>query len=323
MQSVLSSLRYILDIYKNASPVQKGLGLGISVTLTSLAIIARYLGRYKEDMRGKNVLLLGASSDIGEEIALSYARKGARLALASRREELLHRVAALCKRLGSPEVKVICTDVTNEEECKNVIDQTVDGLGGIDILVLNQAAVRVENRFEKYSDMKDMRHVFEVNFFGSVQITQYALPFLKKSKGQIAVISSIKAKRGMPNDSNTIASNCALHGFFNSLRLELINDGVSVSIVLLASLPKKIVNRLSSHESGGFDLDKLPPVVPSVVGRRVVKATEERQKEVVVAGILQRWLFTKIALFSPSTFDKIISTAAAASSSRSKQQATI
>nr|XP_023916576.1 11-beta-hydroxysteroid dehydrogenase 1B-like isoform X2 [Quercus suber]POF05389.1 11-beta-hydroxysteroid dehydrogenase 1a [Quercus suber] len=165
-----------------------------------------------ENVANKVVLITGASSGIGEHIAYEYARRGAILALVARRENRLQIVANKAQELGSPEVIVIRADVSKDEE--------------LDHLVNNAGVIRVD----LFEDSTDIASVMDINFWGSVYSTHYAVPHLRKSKGKIVVISSTAARLSLPRLSLYSASKAAQICFFESLRAEFGPD-IGITIV--------------------------------------------------------------------------------------------
>ncbi|KAL4634515.1 hypothetical protein ACB092_04G205200 [Castanea dentata] len=179
-----------------------------------------------ENVANKVVLITRASSGIGEHIAYEYARRGAILALVARRENRLQIVANKAQELGSPEVIVIRADVSKDEECKHFIDETMNHFGRLDHLVNNAGVSRVD----LFEDSTDIASIMDINFWGSVYSTHYAVPHLRKSKGKIVVISSAAAWLCTPRLSFCSASKAAQICFFESLRAEFGPD-IGITIV--------------------------------------------------------------------------------------------
>jgi len=174
-------------------------------------------------------IVTGASSGIGRALALHLASQGAKVVLAARRAELLEQAATECQRLGG-EALAIPTDISNEAQCKALIDKTIERFGQLDMLV-NNAGLAVVARLEDYTHLRLFQHTLDVNFYGAVYCSYYALPHLKRSNGRIVAISSLGGKVPVPYNSPYVASKFAMHGFFDSLRIELVRHGVSVTII--------------------------------------------------------------------------------------------
>ena len=124
--------------------------------------------------RGQVVIVTGASAGIGKALALQLARQGAKVAIAARRTERLEEVATTCRALGA-EVLVVPTDVSNEAQCKALAEKTVAAFGRLDMLI-NNAGLAVLSLFADYPDLHLFRYTMDVNFYGAVYCTYYALP---------------------------------------------------------------------------------------------------------------------------------------------------
>ena len=182
-----------------------------------------------EAFRDQVAVITGASSGIGKALALQLAGQGSRAVIAARRAERLEDVAEECRARGG-EVLVVPTDVSAEAQCKALIEKTIDRFGRLDMLI-NNAGLAVLARLEDYTDLQLFRQTIDVNFYGAVYCTYHALPHLKQSRGRIVAISSLGGKAPAPCNSPYIASKFAMHGFFDSLRIELIRSEVSVTII--------------------------------------------------------------------------------------------
>ncbi|MEP6780145.1 MAG: SDR family oxidoreductase [Gemmatimonadaceae bacterium] len=177
----------------------------------------------------KVVLVTGASSGIGAELARQFATAGARVVLAARDVVRLEEVAAQCRANGA-EALVVHVDVGDEASCKAMIDSAIVHYGSLDIIV-NNAGLGARGRFDTITDLSIFEKVMRVNFFGSVFCTSYALPYLKESRGQIVAISSLSGLAGVPNRTAYGATKHAMAGFFDSLRVELGGSGVDVTVI--------------------------------------------------------------------------------------------
>lgn len=173
------------------------------------------------------VVLTGASAGIGRELALQMASQGAWLALAARDAQRLEEVAEQCRQRGGRAL-VVPTDVTSQKACENLIARTVQEYGRIDTLVCN-AGISMWARFDELEDLSAFDRMMQINYMGSVYCTQFALPFLKTSRGRIVSISSLAGRTGVPMRSGYVASKHAQTGFFESLRIELQDTGITVT----------------------------------------------------------------------------------------------
>jgi short-subunit dehydrogenase len=184
----------------------------------------------KDDaFRGQVVIITGASAGIGRSLALQLARQGAKVAIAARRAERLEEVAAECRTLGA-EALVVPTDVADETQCRALVEKTVATFGRLDMLI-NNAGLAASAPFEEFPDLTLFRHTMDVNLYGAVHCTYYALPYLKQTRGRIVAISSMGGKAAIPYNTPYCASKYGMHGFYDSLRMELYQHGVGVTVI--------------------------------------------------------------------------------------------
>ena len=179
--------------------------------------------------REQVVIVTGTSAGIGRSLAILLASQGAKVVIAARRADRLEQVAAECRVRGG-EVLVVPTDVSDKDQCKNLIDKTVATFGRVDMLI-NNAGMAASALLDEFPDLRLFRQTVDVNFYGTVYCTYYALPHLKQSKGRIVAVSSLGGKSAIPYNTPYCSSKYALHGFFDSLRMELVPQGVSCTVV--------------------------------------------------------------------------------------------
>jgi short-subunit dehydrogenase len=182
-----------------------------------------------DPFREKVVIVTGASAGIGKSLAMRLASQGSKVVIAARRVERLELVALECRSLGG-EVLVVPTDVSDETQCKRLVEKAIDKFGSLDMLI-NNAGLAASALFDEFPNLHLFRQTMEVNFYGAVSCTYYALPHLKKSSGRIVAISSVGGKAAIPYNTAYCASKYALHGFFDALRMELDQYKVSVSVI--------------------------------------------------------------------------------------------
>lgn len=251
------------------------------------------------------VVLTGASSGIGEQLALRLAEQGAWLALAARNVEHLQEVSKICQQLGG-KVIVIPTDVAEKSQCQNLIERTVEKYGRIDTLI-NNAGFGIASRFDELNELSLFERIIQVNFLGSVYCTHYALPYLKKTHGRLVAISSIRGKLPSATADGYGASKHAMAEFFASLRNELADSGVSVTIIYPNWVSTGITSRaikadgmptgkISIHEKGAMSAETCAKII--------VKAAAKRKRDVVMSfeGKLGLWL----RLIVPKMVDQIL-----------------
>jgi short-subunit dehydrogenase len=250
------------------------------------------------------VIITGASKGIGAELARQLAAKGARLALAARDREALERVAAECVERGA-KAEAIVTDVALEEDCRRLVERTVASFGRIDTLV-NNAGATMWARFEDIDDMSILERIMKVNYLGAVYCTHHALPHLKAARGRLVGISSLAGRTGVPTRTGYAASKHAMMGFFDSLRIELADAGVTVTMIC----PGFVSTGIRENATGpdGKPIQVSPVKEGEVMGVEecaaiTLKAIERRQREVVMTARGRIGLFLK--LVAPGLIDRI------------------
>lgn len=245
--------------------------------------------------RDQAVIVTGASAGIGKALALQLARQGARVAIAARRAERLEQVAEECHLLGA-EVLVVPTDVSDEAQCKALVESTVAAFGRLDMLI-NNAGLAATALFDEFPDLNLFRHTMEVNFYGAVYCTYYALPYLKQTQGRIVAISSLGGKAAIPYNTPYCASKYGMHGFYDSLRMELYQHSVSVTVICpwwvatefhAAQLTKDGVPRGASR---GKDFYTNKTMSAERCAEITLRAAYKRRREVLMGpGALAVWL---------------------------------
>jgi short-subunit dehydrogenase len=236
------------------------------------------------------VVITGASTGIGRELALQLADQGAWLALAARNAEKLEDVAAECHYRGGKAL-IIPTDVTERHQCAKLIKQTVVAYGRIDTLI-NNAGISMRTRFDEIPDVDLIEQIVRVNYIGSVYCTHFALPRLKQTHGRIVGISSASGKWGLPNVSGYTASKHAMVGFFDSLRIELLDCEVSVTMVypgFVATRGRKVSHGIMPVET---------------CAHSILKAIAQRKREIFIPSMSGAGLWLR--LLAPAAFDRYV-----------------
>lgn len=255
-------------------------------------------------MKGRRIILTGASEGIGRALALELAARGARLALAARDRERLETLAQECRARGG-EALAIPTDVTNEHDLEWLVTETVKTFGGIDMVVHN-AGITMWSRFDALQDFSIFERLMEVNYLAPVRLTGLTLPHLKQSRGLIVAIASLSGLTGVPERTGYAASKHAMVGFFDSLRIELVGSGVDVTVVA----PDFVVSEIHKRAIGpdGEALGASPMMQSKIMSAgecaaRIVRAMEKRQRLLLMStrGKWGRWL----KLLAPSVIDRI------------------
>ncbi|HUQ20487.1 MAG TPA: SDR family oxidoreductase [Gemmatimonadaceae bacterium] len=250
------------------------------------------------------VVITGGSSGIGREIAYQLCAQKAQLVLAARDPMLLDAVVAECRKRGARAIGVT-TDVSVEAECEVLIDRTLEEFGRIDTLI-NNAGISMRSRFDELGGVEPIERLMRINYFGAVYCTHYALPELKKSRGRIVATASLAGKTGVPTLSGYSASKHAMIGFFEALRIELEQNGVSVTIVCPGFVATDVASRAIGP--GGKTLGKRSVLRSKVMpvaecARIIIDAAANRDREVVMTlrGKAGQWL----KLAAPGVVDRI------------------
>ena len=253
---------------------------------------------------GKVVWITGASSGIGEALAYSLARRGARLILSARGEDRLREVQAACDH---PEAHfVLPLDLAAPATLGPAVEQALAVAGRIDVLVHGGGVS--QRSLVKDTAVEVDRLLFETNFFGAVGLTKAVLPsMLARRAGHFVVISSLVGKLGTPLRSGYSASKHALHGFFDSLRAELWRDGIQVTLICPGFIRTAItLNALTADGTpqGTMDRAQAHGMAPADCAERIVRAVERGRDEVLIGGRERFAVYLK--RFLPGLFNRVI-----------------
>jgi short-subunit dehydrogenase len=254
--------------------------------------------------KDKVVVITGASSGIGRELAYQLAVQGAWLSLAARNIERLDLVRTECERCGAKAIAV-STDVSEPAQCAELISKTVEHYSRLDILV-NNAGKTMYTNFEDVRDLSIFEKLMRVNYLGSVYCTYYALPYLKQTQGRIVGVSSLTGKTGVPTRSGYAASKHAMAGFFDSLRIEVAQHMVSVTMIYPGFVATSVREQAfgDDGQSVGRSTVQESEVMPvERCAQIILRAAAQRRREVVMTlrGKIGMWL----KLLAPGLVDRI------------------
>ncbi len=182
----------------------------------------------KNIFRNKVVIVTGASSGIGEATAKAFAAEGSKVVLASRTAEKLKLIVEEIKNMNGDAI-FVPTDVSSETECRHLVEKTVEHYGTIDILI-NNAGISMRAVFNEV-DLTVLHRLMNINFWGTVYCTKYALPYLIKNRGSLVGVSSVAGFHGLPARTGYSASKFAMHGFLETIRIENLKKGLHVMII--------------------------------------------------------------------------------------------
>eukprot|EP01116_Phalansterium_solitarium_P016160 TRINITY_DN3693_c0_g1_i1.p1 TRINITY_DN3693_c0_g1~~TRINITY_DN3693_c0_g1_i1.p1 ORF type:complete len:302 (-),score=115.07 TRINITY_DN3693_c0_g1_i1:292-1197(-) len=228
------------ELLKSATKLIPADPVTIAASVAAVVALSLLFSRKRRtSYKGKTVVITGASAGIGEELAIQYARLGANLVLAARRTEDLNAVRDRCAKLGVKAIAVK-TDVSQEDDAKNLVAAAIKEFGSIDVLLLN-AGVGCLLRVGDVTDVEPIRRMFDINYWGCVYPTIHALPHLRKSKGTVIGISSLASIVPTPRRAFYGASKKAINAFFECLRQE--EDDIQVTIVCPGFVMSQIHDR--------------------------------------------------------------------------------
>lgn len=257
-----------------------------------------------ENFNNKVVIITGASEGIGRALSLKFAEQKARVVISARNEKRLDELKSEIESLGASAL-VIPTDVIDKNACKNLVESTIEEYGQIDVLV-NNAGRTMWTPFEDIEDLSIFKQVMDLNYLGSVYCTYYALKYLKKSKGQIVGVSSVAGLNGVPSRTAYSASKHAMFGFFDSLRIELKDTGVSVTMIapdfVLSEIHKRAFDG-SGNSLGESPLQESKIMTADQCSLLMMNAIKKRDRILITSlrGKVSRWM----KLIIPSVVDKI------------------
>ena len=235
--------------------------------------------RRPDEFADKVALITGASRGVGFATAAALARRGCKVAISARGEPRLLQARDQLESMGA-EVLAVAGDVGDWEDAKRLVYGTVDRFGGIDILV-NNAGISMRGRFAELSE-EVCTQTIRTNLLGSVYLSRLAANHLIRSRGSIVFISSIAGLFGLPGASTYCASKGALTGLSESLRLELIPEGVHVGVVYLGFTEHDPEKRILSADGTPVPPDRPAHYTQADAAERIVSMIRRRKKQLIM-----------------------------------------
>lgn len=253
--------------------------------------------------KDKVIVITGASSGIGLATARLFAGMGAKLSLAARS---IDRLESLASELTDDRSRILCikTDVSVEEDCRRLIEETVRRFGKIDILI-NNAGISMRAPFLDVN-LEVIKKLMNVNFWGTVYCTKYALPEILKTKGSIAGVISTAGYVAIPGRTGYVTSKYAIRGFLETLRIEHLNDGINILVFAPGYTASNVRNAalLADGSPQGYSpKDEGKLMSAEKVAEKLAYGLYRRKKEMILTalGYWDIWLYRRF----PRLMDRV------------------
>jgi short-subunit dehydrogenase len=256
-------------------------------------------------LNDKIVVITGASSGIGKALATVFAQRGANLVLGARQHVTLCEIAEGLQKTHNIKAIAVACDVAVEEDCEALIKQAITTFGRIDVLV-NNAGISMRALF-KDADMQVLKTLMDVNFWGMVYCTKYAMAELLKTKGSVVGVSSIAGYKGLPGRTGYSASKFAMNGFLDALRIENLKTGVHVLTACPGFTASNIRNTAldrAGKQQGESTLREEKMMTADEVAEIIVKGVENRERTLIMTR--QGKLTVLLSKLIPGVLDKLV-----------------
>jgi short-subunit dehydrogenase len=230
----------------------------------------------------KVVIVTGASSGIGRATALEFARQGSKVVIAARSAERLAELEKEIISLGGETLSCV-TDVSREEDCRLLIQKTIERFGTINILI-NNAGISMRALFDDV-DLAVLKRLMDVNFWGTVYCTKYALPYIVQNRGSIVGVSSTAGFHGLPGRTGYSASKFAIHGFLETIRIENLREKLHVMIIapgFTTSEVRKHALLADGSEQGNSPREEKRMMSPEYVAKWILKGIRKRKRNKIM-----------------------------------------
>ena len=256
------------------------------------------------NFKGKTFLITGASSGIGMALAHEAASLGANIAIGARSEEKLAELADELAQKGA-ETLFGRTDVSSQDDCRELVEATAERFGGIDVCICN-AGISMRALYDDV-DMSVIRRLMDVNFWGTAYTVKYALPYIQKSHGSIVGVSSVAGFHGLPGRTGYSASKYAMQGLLETIRIENLKKGVHVMIAapgFTASNVRFSALTADGSPQGASPRQESKMMTAEEAAHRIIRGIARRKREVVMDFNGKATKFIK--KFWPSLLDVVL-----------------
>ncbi len=235
-------------------------------------------------LKGQTAWITGASSGVGEGLATVFHREGANVILSARREAELERVASKCSD-GPGSVHVLPFDIVDAEARAAAADEVLGRYPRLDVLINNAGISQRSLAVETQLDVD--RRVMEVDFFAPVALTKLVLPrMIEQQSGHLLATSSVAGKHGVPYRTAYCAAKHALHGFYDTLRIELLEHGIHVMLLVIAGVKSNVAQHALTGDGSEFghdDWQSNSGMSAEACAERVVDALLNREQEAIIS----------------------------------------
>jgi NADP-dependent 3-hydroxy acid dehydrogenase YdfG len=233
-------------------------------------------------LSNKVVIISGASSGIGHALAMVAISRGAKVGVCARN---LDKLKVAFTGITEDKIYLHQADVSKEEDCQAFINGVLSKWGKIDVLV-NNAGISMRALFED-ADLKVIRELMDINFWGTVYCTKYALPSIRQNNGVIVGVSSIAGYRGLPGRTGYSASKFAMQGFLEALRTELLHTGTHVMWVspgFTASNIRNVARNANGNIQGETPLEEDKLMSAEECAKIILDGVEQRKRTIIMTG---------------------------------------
>ena len=252
--------------------------------------------------KNKIVVITGGSEGIGKALVDIFLHQGAKVATCGRNYDKLYHLQATYP--GLP-LLIHTADVSKEQDCRDFIDTVVKEFGTIDILI-NNAGISMRAMVADV-ELDAIRKVMDINFWGTVYCTKFALPYILPNNGTVVGVSSIAGYRGLPGRSGYSASKFALNGWLEALRTELLNSGTNIMWVCPGFTSSNIRNAALNKDGkaqGESPMDENKMMSAEECATHILKAIEKRKRTLVLTANGKQTVF--LNRFFPAWADKLV-----------------